>query len=158
MPITETLLSSRTGRMEAKGCAKSVAWKDSRRHFYWATRARVARSLALAKIAEADPDTTFEYRSRLLDNLTSIDPTTPYREAATQLERLDLSKTVAQIKADRLVHQLFEMINQDRTAAVDGIARLVDSLTSEEKAMLQAVLQDSARHLPGVSSAAPGDF
>jgi acetyl-CoA carboxylase/biotin carboxylase 1 len=137
--------------MEAKGCAKCITWKESRRHFYWATRARVARSSALAKIAKADPDATFEYRSRLLDNLASIDSTTSYSEAAAKLERLDLTKTVAQTKADRLVRELFDMINQDRMAAVNGIVRLVDNLTDGEKATLQAVLQDSAKHMPGMS-------
>jgi acetyl-CoA carboxylase/biotin carboxylase 1 len=100
---------------------------------------------ASANIAEADPDATFEYRSRLLDNLVSIG------EAATKLERLDLAKIVGQTKADRLLRELFDMINQDRTAAVDGIVRLVDDLTDEEKATLQAVLQHLAKHMPGMS-------
>jgi len=116
-----------------------------------ATQARVARSSALAKIAEADPDTTFEYRSRLLNNLASIDSTTPCSEAATKLERLNLTKTLGQTKADGLVRQLFDMIDQDRTAAVDGMVRLVDNLTDGARASLQAVLQDSAKHMPGMS-------
>src|SRR5262249_36000506 len=106
--------------MEAKGCAKSMMWKDARRHFYWAVRARVARSSALAKIAEANPDATFEYRSRLLDNLACIEPTTSYPEAAAKLEQLDISKTIAQIRSDRLAQELLQMINKDRAATVNG--------------------------------------
>ena len=135
--------------MEAKGCAKSVVWKDARRMFYWAVRARVARSAALAKIAEAKPDATLDYRTKLLDSLASIDSKTDHREAAARLEQLDITKTATQLKADCLVHDLLQMVNQDRKAAMDGLARLLDNLTNEEKATLQGVLQDSS-HSPGM--------
>lgn len=87
---------------------------------------------------------------RPLNNVASIDSTTPYSEAATKLERLDLTKTLGQTKADRLVRQLFDTINinQDRMAAAGGIVRLV---TDEEKVALQGALQDSAKHMPGMS-------
>jgi acetyl-CoA carboxylase/biotin carboxylase 1 len=137
--------------MEAKGCAKPVVWKDARRVFYWAIRARVARSSALAKIAEANPDATYESRSKLLDSLACITPTTDHREAAAKLEQLDITKTVTQIKADGLVRNLLQMINQDRKAAMDGLARLVDNLTDEEKIALQTVLNES-KHVPGASN------
>ena len=98
---------------------------------------RVAWSSA---IAEANPDATFEYRSRLLDNLVSIG------EAATNLN--DLISPRLLTRADRFVRELFDMMNQDRMAAVVGIVRLVDNLTDEEKATHQAVLQHSAKHMP----------
>ena len=82
--------------MEAKGCAKPAVWKDARRHFYWAVRGRVARSSALAQLAEANPESTFEYRSRLLNSIAFVDKTTDPRIAAETLEKLDLTPTVAQ--------------------------------------------------------------
>ncbi|KAF7370658.1 hypothetical protein MSAN_00698800 [Mycena sanguinolenta] len=83
-------LHDRTGRMEAKGCAKPAVWKDARRHFYWAVRSRVARSAALADIAAASPGTTFEYRSRLLNSIATIDSSTPPRVVAEKLEKVGL--------------------------------------------------------------------
>jgi acetyl-CoA carboxylase/biotin carboxylase 1 len=73
-------LHDRTGRLEAKGCAKPMVWPQARRHFYWAVRARVARSRALCSLAEADPNASYEYRSRLLDTLTSKGSETSYHE------------------------------------------------------------------------------
>ena len=52
--------------MEAKGCAKPCVWKDARRHFYWSLRARLARTAALAQLAEADPELSLAARVRLL--------------------------------------------------------------------------------------------
>lgn len=72
--------------------------KDARRCFYWAVRARVVCSSALAVIAEASPGTTLEYRSRLLESIASIDSTTDLREAAEKLEQLDLTKIVTQLR------------------------------------------------------------
>jgi acetyl-CoA carboxylase/biotin carboxylase 1 len=129
--------------MEAKGCAKPTQWKNARRHFYWAVRARVARSAALADLAEASPDSTFEYRVRLLDSVASLEPTTDYREVSEKLDKLDLTPTVAQLKADHLTRQLIELSKEDRKATMDGLLRLVDHLSEEDRASLVSVLQTS---------------
>jgi acetyl-CoA carboxylase / biotin carboxylase 1 len=134
---------SRAGRMEAKGCAKSAQWQNARRHFYWATRARVARSAALAALAEASPDSTFQYRSRLLDSVASLEPTTDYREVAEKLDKLDLTATIAQLKADHLTRQLIELSKEDRKATMDGLLRLADHLSEEDRASLVGALQSS---------------
>lgn len=129
--------------MEAKGCAKPMRWKNARRHFYWAVRARVVRSAALADLTEASPDSTFEYRIRLLDSVASLDPTSDYREVAEKLDKLDLTRTVAQLKADHLTRQLIDLNKEDRKAAMDGLLRLVDHLSEEDRACLTGVLQSS---------------
>jgi acetyl-CoA carboxylase / biotin carboxylase 1 len=131
--------------MEAKGCAKSAVWKNARRHFYWAVRARVARSVAIAQLEEVAPDSTFDYRSRLLDSLAAIDSTTEYRQMADAIEKLDLSPTLAQLNADYLLRQVIELTKDDRKAAMDSFMRLADTFSDEERAAMSAVLQSGAR-------------
>ena len=129
--------------MEAKGCAKPTQWKNARRHFYWAIRARVARSAALADLTEASPDSSYEYRARLLDSVASLEPTSDYREVAEKLDKLDLTRTVAQLKANHLARQLIELSKEDQKATMDGLLRFVDHLSEEDKACLVGVLQSS---------------
>ncbi|KJA28198.1 hypothetical protein HYPSUDRAFT_129635 [Hypholoma sublateritium FD-334 SS-4] len=138
-------LHDRTGRMEAKGCAKPAVWKNSRRHFYWAVRARVARSSALAQIAEATPEANYEYRSRLLNSLAAIEPVTEYRQMAEAIEKLDLSQTLAQLKADHLLRQMIQLTKEDRKAAMDGFLRLAESFSDDERIAIAAALKNPAR-------------
>ena len=136
--------------MEAKGCAKAMVWKDARRRFYWAVRAKIAWSSALAKLEEASPDSTLEYRTQLLERLTEVDATTERRVAAEKLEALDLAPTVAQLKADHLIRSMLALAHEDRKATVDGLVRLVDNLSDEEKATLVTALQASSNRSPGM--------
>jgi acetyl-CoA carboxylase/biotin carboxylase 1 len=149
-PQDTNLFFSRTGRMEAKGCAKPAVWKNARRQFYWATRARIARSAALADIEEASPGSTHEYRTRLLDSLAGIDASATPREVVEALEKLDLSGTVAQLKADHLIRQMIDLTKEDRKAAMHGFSRLADNLSDEERLALIGLLQSSSRS-PGMS-------
>ncbi|PPQ90739.1 hypothetical protein CVT25_010128 [Psilocybe cyanescens] len=138
-------LHDRTGRMEAKGCAKPAVWKNARRHFYWALRARVARSSALSLIGEATPDATYQYRSRLLDSLAAIEPDTDYRQVAEALEKLDLTQTVAQLRADHLLRQMIELTKSDRKVVMDGLVRLADNFSDEERSTLVSLLKSGNR-------------
>ncbi|THH28004.1 hypothetical protein EUX98_g6181 [Antrodiella citrinella] len=144
-------LHDRTGRMEAKGCATAIVWKDARRRFYWAARAKVAWSAAISQLAEASPDSTIEYREQLLTTLTNVDAETDRREAAEVLEKLDLSATVTQLKADHLMRSMLALAEEDRKATLNGLIRLVDNLSDDEKAALSAALQNSNRS-PGPPS------
>lgn len=136
---------SRVGRMEAKGCAKPAVWKDARRHFYWAVRGRVAKSAALAQIAEATPDSNLEYRTRFLNNLAGIDAETDYRQMAETIEKLDLIQAISQLRADHILRQLIQLTKDDRKVAVDGFMRLADNFTDEERAALINVLKTGPR-------------
>ena len=122
-----------------------MVWQQARRHFYWAVRARVARSRALCSLAEANPNASYENRSRLLDTLASIGPDTSYREVAETLEQIDLTQTLSQLRADYLARCLVELTKDSRKAALDGFARLADTLSDEEKASLIAILQNAPR-------------
>ncbi|PFH51931.1 hypothetical protein AMATHDRAFT_141248 [Amanita thiersii Skay4041] len=138
-------LHDRTGRMEAKGCAKPMIWREARRHFYWAVRARVARSQALAALAEANPEASYDYRTGLLDTLASIESDTSYRDMAEALEKLDLSQTITQLRADYLSRSLVELAKENRKATMDGLMRLADTLSEEERSSLITVLQNAPR-------------
>lgn len=143
------LFRSRTGRMEAKGCAKPMVWKDARRHFYWAVRARVARSSALAQLEKANPDTSFEHRLQLLESLASINASTPYRAVAEALEALDLKSKLAQMKSDYLMQQMLALAREDEKATIAGLALLINNLAEEGKTSLIAAIQNAGRSLPG---------
>ena len=140
--------------MEAKGCAKPAVWKDARRHFYWTVRARVARSSALALLEEASPESTPEYRQRLLNSLSFVDKTTDSRAAAEALEKLDLTATVTQLKSDFLMRRLLDMAQLDRKAMMASLIRLSDNLSEDDRATLISALQNTGRS-PGKSQPDP---
>ncbi|KAH9072271.1 acetyl CoA carboxylase [Lactarius deliciosus] len=132
-------LHDRAGRMEAKGCAKPAVWKEARRYFYWATRARLARSKALAQLAVAGPSQSREYRERLLNDLSGVDEKSDHQTIAQALEILDISSAVAQLRTEHLLQQLLG----DRKSLIDGFVRLVDGLTENEKATVLATLKNT---------------
>lgn len=136
---------SRVGRMEAKGCASPMVWKDARRRFYWSVRAKVAWSSAMAQLAEASPDSSIEYRTQLLQRLIGLEDVTDRRTTAEALETLDLTATVAQLRADHLMRRVLTLAHEDRKATLDGLVRLVDNLADDEKATLISALQNSGR-------------
>ncbi|KDQ51054.1 hypothetical protein JAAARDRAFT_140847 [Jaapia argillacea MUCL 33604] len=138
-------LHDRVGRMEAKGCAKPCVWKESRRYFYWALRARLARLSALQLLADASPESTLEYRSDLLRTLAPVDDETDNRTVAETIEKLDLSQTVSQLKGDHLRRRILAMAQEDRKATLDGLVRLVDNLNDDDKSSLISALQNSNR-------------
>lgn len=148
--LNSNLPISRTGRMEAKGCAKSAEWKASRRFFYWAVRARVARSTALKTLAEASPNSTHEYRSFLLKKLNRVESFTTYQEEAIALEKLDLTATVAQLKAEYLSRCMVELTKDDRKAALDGFLLFANGLSEDDRTAVINALQNAPRS-PGSS-------
>lgn len=127
--------------MEAKGCAKPTVWKNARRHFYWALRARVAQLSALKELEDASPDSTPEQRLNILNSLASLDSSASHRQIAETLEKVDVSQSAAQLKADHLLRQLIELTNEDRKTALESFSRLADTLSDEEKSALVSVLK-----------------
>ncbi|KAL4066080.1 acetyl-CoA carboxylase [Scleroderma citrinum] len=136
-------LHDRTGRMEAKGCARPAVWKQARRYFYWALRARLARSEALNRLAESNPEASPELLAKLLDSLVTVSDPSDNRTLATALEELDLRSTVTHLRADHLLQCFLEVSQHDRKASIDGLVRLVDSLSDDERQILQSALQST---------------
>ena len=58
--------------MEAKGCARPATWKNARRQFYWATRARLAQTSAIAQMGDASPDLSNQQRKELLSDYVAF--------------------------------------------------------------------------------------
>lgn len=131
--------------MEAKGCAKPAQWKVARRFFYWAVRARLARSAALRALAEASPESTFEHCTRLLSSLTGIGRAVDYKEEAEAIEKLDLTVTVAELKANHLADRLAELMKEDRKATLDSLAHFADGLSEDELADVINILNNTPR-------------
>lgn len=129
--------------MEAKGCAKPAVWKEARRFFYWALRARLARSEALAQLAESNPDATPQILEKLLDSLISTVNRSDNCALANALEELDLTSTLVRLRTDYLLKRFVEVAQQDRKASIDGLVRLVDSFTPDERQTLQSALQNT---------------
>jgi len=146
-------LHDRVGRMEAKGCAKAAEWKDARRYFYWALRAKIARSTSLARIGAASASSTLAERTRLLDSLLPEVESHDHQALAAALESLDLSSTLAELKAAAVTRQMVELVLSDRKAALEGFARSIESLSEEEKSRLVKLIQSpSQERSPGPPS------
>ncbi|TFY60059.1 hypothetical protein EVJ58_g5380 [Rhodofomes roseus] len=128
-----------------------MVWRDARRRFYWSVRAKVAWSAAMAELAEASPESTEEYRSTLLMRLRSLEDFSDRRVMSKALEALDLTATLAQLKADHLMRRMLALAHEDRKTSIDGLVRLVDSLADDEKATLITALQNAGRS-PGPPS------
>lgn len=136
--------------MEAKGCARPAVWKEARRYFYWATRARIARSSSLARLAAASPKSTLEYRERLLNSLAQIDETADNQTIAKALEALDLNITLMQLRSEHFARRVLEATQEDRKVALDGLLHLFDRLSEDEKSSLLSALNSTRS--PGTSS------
>ncbi|KAF8757828.1 Acetyl-CoA carboxylase, central region [Rhizoctonia solani] len=138
-------LHDRTGRMAAKGCAQPVVWKDARRHFYWALRARLARNAALAVIAEASPESLPTHRTRLLESLVPSDiDHNDKRKLAEALEALDLTTALSSVRHAEITHKIVELSQNHRKATLEGILRVIDTLTDEEKVAITGALHTSS--------------
>lgn len=134
-------LHDRTGRMEAKGCAKPVQWKNARRYFHWAVRAQLAISAAVSKLTAASPQLAFsDAKRRVFDQIPQVSRSDD-RAVAEALETLDLSDVVAQTMSAHVTGQLISLVQSHRQAGLAGLVGVVNALTDEEKAALAAALQ-----------------
>ena len=60
-------------------------------------------------------------------------------------QALNLTATIAELKADHLMRRMLALAHEDRKATIGGLIRLVDNLSDDEKATLSAALQNSSR-------------
>lgn len=127
--------------MEAKDCAKPMVWKNARRHFYWALRARLARTTTLTQLEAASPESTVDYRSRLLNSLLVGVESSNNQDIAIAIEGLDLTPTLDQLRKDNITKGMLAVAQKDRKAALEGVLRLVDLFSDDERATLIANLQ-----------------
>jgi acetyl-CoA carboxylase / biotin carboxylase 1 len=128
--------------MEAKGCAKACVWKNARRCFYWALRARLARSYALAQLEAASPKSTYEYRNSLLEGMVAhVDPSN-HERMTEALEALNLTETLTHLRNTEVARQMAALLQSNRKSALDGLVRIAhEVLSDEERGALLAALQ-----------------
>jgi acetyl-CoA carboxylase/biotin carboxylase 1 len=130
--------------MEAKGCAKPVQWKNARRHFYWALRAQLGISAAVAKLTAVNPDISLvEAKRRIFDQIPHVTHKDD-RAVAEALDGIDLSDIIAQLTSARVTGQLISLVQSHRKAGLAGLVGVVNALTEEERAALAVALQGVA--------------
>jgi acetyl-CoA carboxylase/biotin carboxylase 1 len=134
---------SRTGRMQAKGCAKPMTWQNARRHFYWSLRGRLARERALAEMSKANPNLSHESMVDILNDLLPAEDLEP-RTLAEHLESLNLEATLSQLRSKFVSQQISTLASLDRKALVSGMTNLLGKLSEDEKAAVLLALHPSS--------------
>lgn len=127
--------------MEAKGCAKRMEWTNARRYFYWSVRGRVPRSSALGKLAEANPNLTYDQRREILDDLLSLDPGASPQAVAEAYEAVDLRETISRLRSEYLLGELVVLAEGDKQATIDGLTKLISGLGGDTKSALLSALR-----------------
>lgn len=128
--------------MEAKGCAKPAVWKNARRYFYWALRAKLQRIKFLNQIVAASPGNTPDGANKLLSSL--LPPAInakDHRAVSEALEAIDLEPTLLELRSANVTRQVKDFLSSgNRKAALAGLINVVDSLNDEERVTLQTAL------------------
>ena len=118
-----------------------MEWANARRYFYWAVRGRVARSSALARLAEADPSLTYDQRREILEGLLSLDSGASPQAVAEAYEAVDLKQTISKLKGEQLLSKLQALVEEDKQVTVDGLTRLISGLGEDTKSALLSALR-----------------
>lgn len=132
-----------------------MTWKDARRQFYWAVRARVAQSQAIAKVTKAAPSFSTAEAERTISNLIPVHISAKdNRGIAEALEGLELKEVLHQARAAHVAKEMLDLVLSQRKAGIAGLIGIVGSLSVEERAALGAALQaaGSGDHSPGPPS------
>jgi acetyl-CoA carboxylase/biotin carboxylase 1 len=95
----------------------------------------------LEQIEDGNSEIGSEERTALLDSLI---PDSDNR-ALDVFEQLDITPTLSKLKADHLLSHFAEVAGEDRKASLDGLVRIIDSLSDGEKMTLQSAIQNSVR-------------
>lgn len=130
-------LHDRTGRMEAKGCARPAEWSEARRHFYWRLRRRLNEAHMLNKLANSHPVLTPAERVDVLSQLVEADSESD-QAVATWIEgHADaVTSYAAQLKTQYISDKIMEFAESDREGTIAGFTRIMESLSEEERKAL----------------------
>ncbi|KAG1776910.1 ClpP/crotonase-like domain-containing protein [Suillus placidus] len=122
---------------------REVFLQPTYKYFYWALRVRIARSGLLEQIEDGNPEMESEERTALLDSLIPDSGLSNNCALAEVPEQLDITPTLSKLKADHLLSHFAEVAGEDRKASLDGLVRIIDSLSNGEKMSLQSAIQNS---------------
>jgi len=130
-------LHDRAGRMEAKGCATTADWPEARRHFYWRLRRRLNESHMINKLGVAHPNMSYAERVQVLASLVEADPSSDTAVAQWIESHTDVvSQYAGELKSQYIADKIVEFAESDRDGTLAGFARIMESLSAEDRAQL----------------------
>ena len=135
-------LHDRTGRMKAKGVIrKDLEWRESRRFFYWRLRRRlneqtIARTIRNIKnnVAVTQVEAMQHLKAWYFEHgKTAWDEDD--RDVATWLERdgKAINAKIEVLKNDSVTAELLALAEANKSAVLDGMAKVFETLSVEEK-------------------------
>lgn len=131
-------LHDRVGRMEAKGTIrKALAWKDSRRYFFWRIRRRLNEEYLFKRIKEVLPQSTrLEQVARVKSwYMSKVADSDDDQAVALWLEEnhKELAHNVTQLKKDGTVATFLSLLRSNKEQAVSGLAEAIKKLSPAER-------------------------
>ena len=143
-------LHDRAGRMKAKGVIrKDLEWRESRRFFYWRLRRRLNEQTMVRaiknvagknSISQTDAITHLKtwYFEQGKANWDDAD-----RDVATWLERdgKAINGKIEGIGNERVTTELLALAKDNKSALLGGMAKVFETLSSEEKDMVMKHIQ-----------------
>ena len=99
----------RAGRMLATGVLRcALAWKDTRRYFYWRSRRRLAETSAQHQLVAADPSMSIRASLAVVQQAAGYAATDSDQQAVRQLEASaeSISDAVQRARVAQLTRQL----------------------------------------------------
>jgi acetyl-CoA carboxylase/biotin carboxylase 1 len=145
-------LHDRTGRMKAKGVIrKDLEWRESRRFFYWRLRRRLNEQTMIRamksdiqgsqSISHADG---MGYLKKWYFEHGSTNWEDGDKEVATWLERdgKAISTKIEGLKEQSMATQLMALAKANKSALLDGLAKVFETLSVEDKEMVLKHMQE----------------
>ena len=143
-------LHDRTGRMKAKGVIrKDLEWRESRRFFYWRLRRRLneqsiiramkdVQGRGLFSRGEAMTNIKAWYFEHRKNNWEDDD-----QDVAIWLEKdgKAIQSKIENIKNEKVAKDLLTLSKTNKLAMLDGLAKVFESLSTEEKETLISQIQ-----------------
>ena len=102
----------------------------------------------LTLFAEANPDSTPEFRAQFLTQLappdvsgSGSDSVSDMRKTAERLEGLDVSSAVSSLRSMRVADSLRRAASVDRKAALKGLLGVLEGMPDEDKAVVLSTIR-----------------
>jgi acetyl-CoA carboxylase/biotin carboxylase 1 len=143
-------LHDRSGRMKAKGVIrKDLEWRESRRFFYWRLRRRLNEQTMVRTIRNINstvPVTQANAIQRLKEwyfEHGKTDWEEDDRDVATWLERdgKAINAKIDGLKSESMTTELLALAKANKSALLDGMAKVFETLSAEEKDMVLKHIQ-----------------
>ena len=143
-------LHDRSGRMKAKGVIrKELEWRDSRRFFYWRLRRRLNEQTIAREIRKVLGQDAISYTDAITRLKTwffeqgKANWDDDDREVATWLEREGkaIHAKIEVMEKEQVTKTLMSILKMNKSALLDGMGKVFQSLSPEEKDMVLKHIQ-----------------